>query len=119
MSDRYVGTFDSSTPMRGVVVDEEGGRYCTFPSLEKAQDAAARWNQPPLIEFDPPMAWRSIDTGELLDRTIRCPECGDLLDMPIGVGPVAERYPDGTHSHNPHAAWVADGTNQTGEEGTR
>ena len=72
MAERYVGTFDSLNPLRGVVVDDEGGRYCTFPSLDRALVAAHRWNQEPLIDFDPPMAWRSMETGELIegpDRT--------------------------------------------------
>lgn len=64
---RYVATFDSLRPHLGVVVDEDRGRYCTFPSLTKAQDAASRWNQPPLIEFDPPVMWRSTTDGHLLE----------------------------------------------------
>ena len=88
MNERYVGTFDSLAPLRGVVVDEEGGRYCTFPSLEKAQGAAARWNQLPLIEFDPPMAWRSVETGELLEstnRTIRHEDVHWIGDAPTSL----------------------------------
>lgn len=68
MSIRYMATFDSLSPLRGVLVDDREDRHCFFPSLEKAQDAADRWNQPALIESDPPMIWRSNDTGERLDN---------------------------------------------------
>lgn len=66
MPERYVATFDSLRPEHGVVVDEERERYCTFPSLERAQRAADRWNQEQLWEFDPPMTWRSTATGQKL-----------------------------------------------------
>jgi hypothetical protein len=76
---RYVATFDSLHPLRGVVVDEQADRYCTFPTLERAQRAAESWNQPPLVDFDPPMIWRNVVTGKRIDAEIRCDYCGDPL----------------------------------------
>lgn len=76
---RYVATFDSLHPLRGVVIDEQADRYCTFPTLERAQRAAEGWNQPPLIEFDPPMIWRSVVTGRRIEVGIGCDYCGDVL----------------------------------------
>lgn len=76
---RYVATFDSLHPLRGIVVDEHADRYCTFATLERAQRAADSWNQPPLIEFDPPMIWRSVIDGKRLDGVVRCDYCGDEL----------------------------------------
>lgn len=77
MPERYVATFDSLRPLRGVVVDEEGGRYAGFPSVARAERAAATMNQLPLVDDAPSLAnnltWRSIETGERID-----PESVDL-----------------------------------------
>lgn len=58
----YTATFDSDRPERGVVIDEERSRYCTFPSLEQAASVAERWNGLP-ADADPPVIWRSTVTG--------------------------------------------------------
>ncbi len=62
---RYAATHDAQHPQLGVVVDGERERYCTFPSLDRAQRAAQRWNAD--VTVDPPMTWRSTVTGEKLD----------------------------------------------------
>jgi len=87
---RFVATFDSERPTAGVIVDEVRRRYCTFPSLPKAQEAAERWNGLP-ADADPPMAWRSVATGERLEAKLPgaedCP--GHLTWSAFGAN-----YPD-------------------------
>lgn len=63
---RYTATFDSERPEHGVIIDDERGRYCTWPSLEKAQETAERWNQLP-PDADPPVIWRCTTTGERIE----------------------------------------------------
>lgn len=77
MAERFVATFDSLRPARGVVVDEEAERFAGFPTLELAQRAAASMNRLELVEGLPHLsrnlAWRSIVTGERIE-----PESDDL-----------------------------------------
>lgn len=71
MSERYMATFDSLNPSRGVVVDEQEHRHSLWPSLARAERAAATMNRLALTPLEPQLAdvvtWRSNATGQTIE----------------------------------------------------
>lgn len=70
MAERYVATFDSESPERGIVLDEVGARFARFPSVAKAAETADKLNHPELPgmpRLADVLVWRSTDTGNRLD----------------------------------------------------